>query len=89
MEENISLIFIVQSTCIIKNEILLEAHNNIISSLLSIGTAGNTGIGLAHMCMALGYKCVVYIPDDQTKEKIDMLKGYLYFFIPRLGYAIE
>ena len=40
-----------------------------------LGTAGNTGIGLAHMCLALGYKCVIYIPDDQTKEKIDMLKG--------------
>jgi len=30
---------------------------------------------LAHMCLTLGYKCVVYIPDDQTKEKIDVLKG--------------
>ena len=40
-----------------------------------IGTAGNTGIGLAHMCLTLGYKCVIYIPDDQTVEKIDMLKG--------------
>lgn len=39
------------------------------------GTAGNTGIGLAHMCLALGYKCVIYIPDDQTKEKIDMLQA--------------
>jgi len=39
------------------------------------GTAGNTGIGLAHMCLTLGYKCVIYIPDDQTQEKIDMLKA--------------
>ena len=38
------------------------------------GTAGNTGIGLAHMCLALGYKCVTYMPDDQSQEKIDMLK---------------
>ena len=38
------------------------------------GTAGNTGIGLAHMCLALGYKCVIYMPDDQSQEKIDMLK---------------
>lgn len=38
------------------------------------GTAGNTGIGLAHMCLALGYKCVIYMPDNQSKEKIDMLK---------------
>lgn len=27
------------------------------------------------MCLTLGYKCVIYIPDDQAKEKIDMLKG--------------
>lgn len=39
------------------------------------GTAGNTGIGLAHMCLTLGYKCVIFIPDDQTQEKIDMLKA--------------
>ncbi|XP_074660928.1 uncharacterized protein LOC141913319 [Tubulanus polymorphus] len=38
------------------------------------GTAGNTGIGLAHLCCAMGYKCVIYMPDTQSKEKIDMLK---------------
>lgn len=38
------------------------------------GTAGNTGIGLAHMCLALGYKCVIFIPDDQSQEKMDALK---------------
>ena len=56
---------------------MLKTYYNI---FLFTGTAGNTGIGLAHMCMALGYKCVVYIPDDQTKEKIDMLKGYYHVF---------
>jgi cysteine synthase A len=37
------------------------------------GTAGNTGIGLAHICNALGYKCVIFMPDTQSQEKIDML----------------
>ena len=31
------------------------------------GTAGNTGIGLAHVCNALGYKCVIFMPDTQSK----------------------
>eukprot|EP01104_Vermistella_antarctica_P016122 TRINITY_DN5440_c0_g1_i1.p1 TRINITY_DN5440_c0_g1~~TRINITY_DN5440_c0_g1_i1.p1 ORF type:complete len:395 (-),score=56.80 TRINITY_DN5440_c0_g1_i1:179-1363(-) len=38
------------------------------------GTAGNTGIGMAHICNARGYKCVIYMPDTQSKEKIDLLK---------------
>ncbi len=38
------------------------------------GTAGNTGIGLAHICNAKGYKCLIIIPDTQSQEKIDLLK---------------
>lgn len=38
------------------------------------GTAGNTGIGLAHICNAKGYKCVIVIPDTQSQEKMDMLR---------------
>ncbi|BDA39377.1 cysteine synthase A [Candidatus Atelocyanobacterium thalassae] len=38
------------------------------------GTAGNTGIGLAHICNAKGYKCIIVIPETQSKEKIDLLK---------------
>ena len=33
------------------------------------GTAGNTGIGLAHMCNALGYKCVIFMPDTQSQVR--------------------
>ena len=38
------------------------------------GTAGNTGIGLAHICAARGYKCVIVIPDNQSQEKMELLR---------------
>lgn len=38
------------------------------------GTAGNTGIGLAHICNAKGYRCLIIIPETQSQEKIDMLR---------------
>lgn len=38
------------------------------------GTAGNTGIGLAHICNAKGYKCLIIIPNTQSQEKIDALR---------------
>jgi cysteine synthase A len=37
------------------------------------GTAGNTGIGLAHICNARGYRCLIVIPETQSREKIDLL----------------
>ncbi len=37
------------------------------------GTAGNTGIGIAHICNARGYRCVIYMPDNQSQEKVDLL----------------
>ncbi len=38
------------------------------------GTAGNTGIGLAHICNAKSYKCLIIIPDTQSQEKMDALR---------------
>jgi cysteine synthase A len=38
------------------------------------GTAGNTGIGLALVGNARGYRTVIVIPDTQSREKIDMLR---------------
>ena len=38
------------------------------------GTAGNTGIGLAHICSARGYRCVIVIPETQSPEKMDLLR---------------
>ena len=38
------------------------------------GTAGNTGIGLAHVCKARGYRCVIVMPDNQSPEKYRLLE---------------
>lgn len=38
------------------------------------GTAGNTGIGLAHVCRARGYNCVIYMPNTQLPNKIETLR---------------
>src|SRR5438094_8741996 len=37
-------------------------------------TAGNTGIGLALVANALGYRTVIVIPETQSQEKKDMLR---------------
>lgn len=38
------------------------------------GTAGNTGIGLTHICNSRGYKTLIIIPETQSKEKIELLR---------------
>ena len=38
------------------------------------GTAGNTGIGLALVANARGYRTVIVIPETQSREKMDMLR---------------
>ena len=38
------------------------------------GTAGNTGIGLAHICAERGYRCIIVIPDNQSPEKMELLR---------------
>ncbi len=40
------------------------------------GTAGNTGIGLALVGNALGYRTVIVMPDNQSQEKVDALRAY-------------
>lgn len=38
------------------------------------GTAGNTGIGLALVCNSKGYQTVIYMPDNQSQEKVSLLR---------------
>ena len=40
------------------------------------GTAGNTGIGLAMVGNALGYRSIIVIPDSQSQEKKDAIKAF-------------
>ncbi|HEY9215692.1 MAG TPA: cysteine synthase A, partial [Ancylobacter sp.] len=53
------------------------------------GTAGNTGIGLALVGNALGFRSVIVIPDTQSQEKKDMLKlaGATLVEVPAVAYA--
>ncbi|MET0427711.1 MAG: cysteine synthase A [Microvirga sp.] len=53
------------------------------------GTAGNTGIGLALVGNALGYRSVIVIPDTQAQEKKDMLRlcGAELIEVPAVAYA--
>jgi cysteine synthase len=53
------------------------------------GTAGNTGIGLALVANALGYKTVIVIPDTQSQEKKDLLRlqGAELIEVPAVAYS--
>ena len=46
------------------------------------GTAGNTGIGLAHMCNALGYKCVIFMPNTQSQVSVLVSTPIYNFYHP-------
>lgn len=53
------------------------------------GTAGNTGIGLVHLCNARGYSTVIYMPDNQSPAKVQMLEalGADVRVVPTVPYA--
>src|SRR6202790_4154396 len=52
-------------------------------------TAGNTGIGLAVVASARGYRTLIVIPDTQSQEKKDMLRlcGAELIEVPALPYS--
>ncbi|HEV2267940.1 MAG TPA: cysteine synthase A [Steroidobacteraceae bacterium] len=53
------------------------------------GTAGNTGIGLAHVCNARGYRCIIVMPDNQSPEKYRLLEtlGAEVYKVPTVPYS--
>src|SRR5689334_2286839 len=53
------------------------------------GTAGNTGIGLAVVASARGYRTIIVIPNTQSQEKKDMLRlcGAELIEVPALPYS--
>ncbi len=50
---------------------LIKAGDTIIEP-----TSGNTGIGLAALCAAKGYKMVVVMPDTMSKERRQLMAAY-------------
>ncbi|MEM6708627.1 MAG: cysteine synthase A [Pseudomonadota bacterium] len=55
------------------------------------GTAGNTGIGLVHVANERGYRSVIFMPDNQSQEKVDTLRtlGADVRVVPTVPYANE
>jgi cysteine synthase len=53
------------------------------------GTAGNTGIALAMLGNARGYASIIVTPDDQSTEKIDLLRalGAQVHIVPSVPFA--
>ena len=53
------------------------------------GTAGNTGIGLTLVANALGYECVIVMPQNASEEKVRQLEmlGAELLLVPAVPYS--
>jgi len=40
------------------------------------GSSGSTGISLALLCRSRGYRCIIVMPDDQSREKVELLEKF-------------
>lgn len=62
---------------IAKQMILDALENKVINSdsIIVEPTSGNTGIGLASICASLGLKCVIFMPSNASKERIQIMKA--------------
>jgi cysteine synthase A len=45
-------------------------------SIILEATSGNTGIALAMVCAARGYRCAIVMPDTMSKERRQLLRAY-------------
>jgi cysteine synthase A len=55
-----------------------EARGEIAPGVTTIiePSSGNTGIGLAMVCAARGYACVITMPENATRERVNVLRAY-------------
>ena len=46
------------------------------NSIVIEPTSGNTGVGIASVCAAKGYKCILVMPDTMSQERVKLMKAY-------------